>query len=78
MEYNVNDLDKIMSFTSWNNKKKIDELLRIDCTMYTNLGIDSTEKEKSTVKSCSRKIYNHIKKLDHRMGTEFLLAMDKR
>jgi len=78
MEYTVNDLEKIMGFTSWDAKKKIDELLRIDCTMYTTLGCDSTEKEKAQVKSRSRKIYNHIKKLDHRMGEEFLIAMDKR
>ena len=46
--------------------------------MYTTLGIDSTSKEREEAKKYSRKIYNHIKKLDHRMGTEFLLAMDKK
>jgi len=78
MEYDLNDIEKISAFTSWSTKRKIDELLRIDCKMYTTLGIDSTSKEREEAKKYSRKIYNHIKKLDHRMGTEFLLAMDKK
>tara|TARA_R100000655_G_scaffold109616_4_gene164667 strand:- start:231 stop:467 length:237 start_codon:yes stop_codon:yes gene_type:complete len=78
MAYDQNDIEKITSFTSWNDKKKIDELLKIDCKIYTNLGIDSTTKEREEAKKFSRKIYNHIKKLDYRMGSEFLLAMDKK
>ncbi len=78
MEYNENDIEKVMSFTSWNNKRKIDELLKIDCKMYTKLGIDSSDTEKLKVKATSRKIYNHIKKLDNILGLEFLIAMDKR
>ena len=78
MEYDLKDIDKVAAFKSWTNKKKIDELLRIDCKMYTNLGKDSTSKEREEAKKYSRKIYNHIKKLDHRMGFEFLLAMDKK
>ena len=41
--YTINDIDKITEFKSWNDKKKIDELLRIDCDLYTNLGIESTK-----------------------------------
>tara|TARA_R100001224_G_scaffold95668_1_gene65283 strand:+ start:921 stop:1157 length:237 start_codon:yes stop_codon:yes gene_type:complete len=78
MEYDLKDIDKIVEFKSWNNKKKIDELLRIDCKMYTCLGIDSSLREKEQVRKTSRKIYNHIKKLDYRIGSEFLMAMDKR
>ena len=73
----IRDRDKIVEFSSWNEKKKIDELLRIDCTMYTNLGIDSSKKDRETVKINSRKIYRTIKKINPRMGTEFLHAMDK-
>jgi len=77
MEYTVNDIEKIISFTSWNTRKKIDELLRIDCYMYTNLGIDSSSKERTTASKNSRKIYRAIKNLDYKIGNDFLIAMDR-
>ena len=53
MEYKFTDVEKIIEFKSWSNYKKIDELFRIDCYMYTNLGSDSTKKEvdKKKIKS---------------------------
>tara|TARA_R100000773_G_scaffold14540_1_gene13323 strand:+ start:12049 stop:12297 length:249 start_codon:yes stop_codon:yes gene_type:complete len=77
MAYSIQDIDKIVEFSTWNGKKKIDELLRIDCSMYANLGIDSSKKDRETVKINSRKIYRYIKKINPRMGREFLNAMDK-
>ena len=76
MEYTVDDIEKIISFSSWNTRKKIDELLRIDCYMYTNLGIESTIKERTTANKNSRKIYRAIKNLDYKIGNDFLVAMD--
>ena len=49
----------------------------MDCIQYTRLGIDSSKKEKEEVRKNSRKIYKAIKTLDNRMGSEFLMAMDK-
>ena len=46
MVYTTRDLDKIVGLKSWSSTKKIHELLRIDCDMYTNMGIDSTKTEK--------------------------------
>ncbi len=77
MEYTVNDIEKIISFTSWNTSKKIDELLRIDCYMYTNLGLDSSSKERTTASKNSRKIYRAIKNLDYKIGNDCLSAMDR-
>ena len=51
MVYTENDIEKIVSFKTWSDKKKIDELCRIDCDMYCNLGIDSTKTEKLKVKN---------------------------
>lgn len=51
---------KIQGYKTWSIKKKVDELLREDAYMYTNLGIDSTSTEKKRVKSFSRKIYKAI------------------
>ena len=76
MDYTTNDIDKILEFKTWSDRRKIDELLRMDCEMYTNLGIDSTKKEKSEVTKNSRRIYKAIKTIDQKMGQTFLLAMD--
>lgn len=51
---------KIQGYKTWSTKKKVDELLREDAWMYTNLGIDSTSTEKKSVKTMSRKIYKAI------------------
>jgi hypothetical protein len=51
---------KISGYKTWSIKKKVDELLMIDSYMYTNLGIDSTKKEKAEVKAISKKIYKAI------------------
>ena len=77
MEYKINDIEKITEFKSWSEKKKIDELLRIDCNMYTNLGTDSTKAERLEVKKNSRRIYRAIKNINQRMGEPLLVAMDK-
>lgn len=76
MEYTIEDIEKIESFKTWSDRKKVDELLRIDCNMYTNLGSDSTKTEKENVKRNSRKIYRVIKSIDDKVGKELLNAMD--
>ena len=51
---------KIQGYKTWSTKKKVDELLKEDAWMYSNLGIDSTATEKKKVKNMSRKIYKAI------------------
>jgi len=51
---------KIQGYKTWSIKRKVDELLKEDAFMYTNLGIDSTSTEKKKVKAISRKIYKAI------------------
>lgn len=51
---------KITSYKTWSVKRKVDELLMIDSYNYTNLGIDSTKKEKAEVQAISKKIYKAI------------------
>lgn len=51
---------KIQGYKTWSVTRKVDELLREDAYMYTNLGIDSTAAEKKKVKNMSRKIYKAI------------------
>ena len=73
MDYTQNNVDKIIGYKTWSDKKKIDTLLEMDCKMYTNLGIDSTKKEVAETKKNSRKIYNAIKKIDHTFGSSLLI-----
>jgi len=40
MRYKYIDIEKFIQFTSWTDKQKIDELLRIDCSLYAHLGTD--------------------------------------
>jgi len=76
MGYTINDIDKIIEFKSWSDKKKIDELLRLDCSQYTNLGLESSKSQREEVKKNSRKIYKLIKKVDKELGDKFLRVMD--
>jgi hypothetical protein len=73
MIYTIDDIDKIIDFKTWSAQDKIDELLRIDCKQYTNLGIDSTKTEVELTKRNSRKIYRLIKSVDKEMGEYFLI-----
>jgi|TARA_R110000796_G_scaffold214903_2_gene330928 hypothetical protein len=76
MNYKYTDIEKFIQFTSWTDKQKIDELLRIDCSLYAHLGIDSTKAEKEEVKKKSINIYRTIKTIDSKLGDEFLYTMD--
>ena len=76
MEYKYQDIDKITSYKTWPGRKKIDALLFIDCDLYTQLGMDSSIKEKKETKLKSRKIYKAINKIDNSLGKLFLQSMD--
>ena len=54
------------------NVCKIDKLFEIDCYQYTNLGTDSTIKEKDAVKKTSLYIYKKIKQLNETLGKRLL------
>jgi len=56
--------------------ERINELLEIDATMYTNLGSDSTKAEKQEVKKNSRIIYRAIRDLDIETGKLLLQHQD--
>lgn len=75
MEYNYNDIEKILGFTSWSDKRKMDELFKIDSDLYTNLGSDSTDKEKAAVRRKSKRIYKEISKIHPVVGSELLRSI---
>jgi len=68
MSYNIDDIEKILGFTRWSKKRKIDTLFEIDADLYCNLGSDSSKTEIENVKKQSRKIYKAIKKVDEYTG----------
>jgi|TARA_E500000305_G_C3882764_1_gene170556 hypothetical protein len=76
MEYTYKDIDKIVEFSSWTERQKLDELLRIDCALYATLGIDSTNAEREQVKRMSRAIYKRIRKVNEVKGRLFMETMD--
>jgi Na+-translocating ferredoxin:NAD+ oxidoreductase RnfG subunit len=57
-------------------KERIDQLLEMDATQYTNLGSDSTKAEKAEVKKNSKVIYKAIKDLDEYTGKLLLEHLD--
>ena len=59
------------------DREKIDKLLEIDAHLYTNLGIDSTKKERLEVKRLSKKIYRMIQGINPAIGKTLLRAMDR-
>lgn len=75
-KYTFDDIETILGYTSWNDKRKIDTLLEIDCSLYAHLGTDSTRSEREEVKKKSIEIYRKIKTIDRKLGDEFLLTMD--
>ena len=76
MDYNVEDIDKILNFKTWSDNKKIDTLLFIDYTLYTNLGKESTQTERQITKSKSKKLYKAIGKIDAAVGKQILNSLD--
>jgi hypothetical protein len=68
MSYKIDDIEKILNFTSWSNKRKIDILFEIDADLYCNLGSESSKTEVEKVKRQSRKIYKAIKTIDEYTG----------
>jgi hypothetical protein len=73
----VESINKILSYKTWTDKKKVDSLLEMDCSMYASLGKDSTKKEKEEVRRNSRSIYKAIKEINPNLGTTLISVMDK-
>ena len=57
-------------------KERTDALLKLDCDLYTNLGIDSSKEEKERVKELSRFIYTRVALIDQNSKV-LLEALDK-
>tara|TARA_B100000214_G_scaffold113066_1_gene79895 strand:- start:1377 stop:1607 length:231 start_codon:yes stop_codon:yes gene_type:complete len=76
MNYEIKDIDKIVEYKTWTNKKKVDTLLEIDANMYCELGLGTPLSEKKNAKRNSRKIYYAIKKVDSELGSKLIQSMD--
>lgn len=57
-------------------KERIDELLKLDCTNYTWLGIDSSTEDKREVKQMSKFLYTKIRDIDQKEGDFLLETLD--
>lgn len=65
-------INKILSYKTWSDKRKLDTLLEMDADLYCNLGTDSTKKERNEVKKVSRKIYKGVMEIDKIQGLTYL------
>jgi len=68
--------EKIATDFQLSIKQRTDALLKLDCEMYTNLGIDSLKEEKQEVKKNSKHIYKQIKGIDEVSGSMLLDCLD--
>ena len=57
-------------------QQRVDALLKADCSNYTNLGIDSTESERSLVRGTSKDIYQLVNLIDEETGNLLLNSID--
>lgn len=71
------EINKVFHYKTWTVKRKVDRLLEIDATMYTNLGIDSTDKERKRTKAMSKKIYKMILNISSLDGFLLRAHMDE-
>jgi hypothetical protein len=69
--------DKIINDFNLTVKDRSDELLKLDAIQYTNLGLDSSKKEKKEVKANSKYIYKKIEEIDPESGKHLITSMDK-
>lgn len=61
-------IKKVLSYKTWNVKRKVDTLLKMDHEMYMELGLDSTKKEVLETKKRSRRIYRAIMQVSPKDG----------
>ena len=64
---------KIVGYKTWSDKKKVDTLLEMDATIYTNLGTESLKSERTQARKDSRFIYRAIKSIDDDLGKKLLI-----
>lgn len=69
-------IEKVLSYKTYTDKRKIDSLLHQLAILWQNTGTDSTKGEIQEVKKKSRMIYRAIKQLDPELGSRFLNTAD--
>ncbi len=78
MKYTIDNFNDVVDDTTMTDKEKIDNLLWIDANIYSNMGLDSTTKERDEAKRTSKKIYTCIKNIDKEIGETFIRLIDKK
>jgi len=77
MENITNKIDKILSYKTYTDRKKIDTLLDMDADLYCNMGKETSKTERLEAKKKSRIIYRAIKSVCNDTGNLFLQHMDR-
>jgi len=69
--------NKIIARKRISDAAKIDAMLRLDATLYMQLGIESRKADRDETKKKSRVIYRAIKTIDKPLGNSFLSHQDR-
>lgn len=66
----------IIGYSTYSNRKKIDAMLEIAANLRSQLGLDSTARERDHVSKMCRILYRGIKKVDAEVGNILLRTQD--
>lgn len=72
------EVDRIVNLKSYSVRKKEDKLLFINASLQSQLGTDSTQKEREHVDLLARIIFRGLKVLDPYIGSRALRTQDGR
>jgi hypothetical protein len=70
-------VDKILSYKTYSDKKKVDAFLERLAAMWAHTGTDSTKSEIKELRKQSRILYRGIKQVDPAFGDQLLRTQDK-
>lgn len=72
------EVDKIIDYSTYSERKKVDALLEIAANLRSQLGTDSTVKERDHVAKLCRVLYRGVKKINSETGNILLRTQDGR
>lgn len=71
------EIEKIVGYKTYSDKRKVDTMLEMDANLYCNLGMESSKAERELVNKKSLTLFRGIKKVDWQLGCALLLSMGK-
>lgn len=70
------EIDRIVELKTYTTKKKVDKLLEIAANLRSQLGIDSSQKDRDQVGRLCTAIYRGVKRINSEEGNILLRTQD--